>query len=72
MVDLVATHGELKLHHSGDRPAIMMQAFDVGTPFSYIGLTLIPAWTNNHMPSKVWDVIIHSLNFSGCAIEVWK
>ena len=53
MVDLVATHGEFKLHHSDGRPVIMMQAFDVGPPFIKIGLTLIPAWTNNNMPSKV-------------------
>ena len=40
-------------------------------PFYKNGLTLIPAWISNHMPSKVWDEITHPfLNFNGCAVEV--
>ena len=31
-----------------------------------------PAWINNHMPSKVWDVITYPFqNFNGCTVEVW-
>ena len=35
------------------------------------GLTLIPAWISNHMPSKVWGEITYPfLNFNGCTVEV--
>ena len=31
----------------------------------------IPAWINNHIPSKVWDEITNPfLNFNGCTVEV--
>ena len=34
------------------------------------GLTLIPAWISNHMPSKVWDEITYPfLNFNGVTVE---
>ena len=40
-------------------------------PFYYHGLTLIPAWISNYMPSKVWDEITYPfLNFNGCTVEV--
>ena len=33
-------------------------------------LTLFPAWTRNHMSSKVWDGIIYPFpNFNGCTIS---
>ena len=33
----------------------------------------LPAWTNNHMPSKVWNEITYPFpNFSGCTMEVWE
>ena len=36
-------------------------------------LTLIPAWTSNHVPSKVCDEIIHPFSsFKGPAVEVWE
>ena len=37
-------------------------------PFYSHGLTLIPEWTSNHMPSKVWDEITYQfLNLNcGC------
>ena len=36
-----------------------------GTFYQY-GLTSIPAWISNHMPSKVWDEITDTfLNFNG-------
>ena len=39
----------------------------------YHGLTLIPAFLSNHMPSKVWDEITNPFpNFNGVTIEVWK
>ena len=39
--------------------------------FYYHGLTLIPAWISNHMPSKVWGEITYPfLNFNGCTVEV--
>ena len=28
-------------------------------PFYTHGLTLIPAWKSNHIPSKVWEEITH-------------
>ena len=40
-------------------------------PFYEHGLTLIPAWISNHMPSKVMDGITYPfLNFNGCTVEV--
>ena len=42
-----------------------------GAPFT--GLTLIPVWIRNHMPSKVWDEITYPFpNFNGCAVDFWK
>ena len=40
-------------------------------PFYYYVLTLIPAWINNHMLSKVCDEITYPfLNFNSATIEV--
>ena len=45
--------------------------FNPRGPFYWYGLTLIPAWINNHMPKKVWDGVIYSFaNFKSCTIEV--
>ena len=42
-------------------------------PFYQLGLTIIPSWISNHMPSKVWDEITYPFpNFNGCTVEVWK
>ena len=42
-------------------------------PFYWHGLTLIPAWISNHMPSKVWGEITYPFpNFNGCTVEVWE
>ena len=43
-------------------------------PFYIHGLTLLPAWISNHMPSKMWDEINHPFpNFNGgCTVEVWE
>ena len=36
-----------------------------------LGLFLILAWINNHMPSKVWvEITFPFLNFNGCTVEV--
>ena len=36
-------------------------------PIYLRGLTVIPAWISNHMPSKVWDEIGHPFqNLNGC------
>ena len=41
--------------------------------FYWHGLTCIPAWIRNHMPSKVWDEITYPFpKFNGCTIEVWE
>ena len=41
------------------------------SPFHWHGLTLIPAWINNQMLSKVWGAITDPfLNFNGCTVEV--
>ena len=41
-------------------------------PFHKHGLTLIPAWISDHMPSKVWDEITYPFpNFNGTTVEVW-
>ena len=35
--------------------------------------TLIPAWINNHMPSKMWDEISYPFpNFNSYTVEVWE
>ena len=37
------------------------------------GITLIPEWMSNHMPSKEWDEIANTFpNFNGCTVEVWE
>ena len=42
-------------------------------PFHWHGLTSIPAWISNHIPSKMWDEIRYPFqNFNGCTVEVWK
>ena len=44
---------------------------DTSGPFYLHGLTLIPAWISNYMPSKVWDKITYPfLNFNSCTVEV--
>ena len=41
-------------------------------PFYQHGLTLIPTWISNHIPSKVWDGITYPFpNFNGATVEVW-
>ena len=43
---------------------------DSGTFYKH-GLTLIPAWISNQIPSKVWGEIIYAfLYFKGCTVEV--
>ena len=42
-------------------------------PFYQHGLTLIPAWISNHMPSEVWGKLSYPFpNFNGCASKVPK
>ena len=42
-------------------------------PFYQHGLTIIPSWINNRMPSKVWDQITYPLrNVNGCTVEIWE
>ena len=37
----------------------------------YHGITIIPAWINNHMTSNVWDKITYSfLSFECCIHQV--
>ena len=51
-----------------DGSAVIM---DTSGSFSWHGLTLIPAWISNHMPSKAWYEITYPfLNFNGCTVEV--
>ena len=53
------------------RTIATLSAPTVCGPFYLRGLTLIPAWISNHMPSKVWDEITYPfLNFNGCTVEV--
>ena len=48
-------------------------SFDIGSPFHEHGLTLIPAWISNHMPSKVWGEPTYPFpNFNGCIVAVWE
>ena len=36
------------------------------------GLTYIPAWISNHIPSKMWDENTYPFpNFNGATVEVW-
>ena len=42
-------------------------------PFYLHGLTLIPTWISNHIPSKVWDEITYPFpNFNDSTVEVWE
>ena len=42
-------------------------------PFYHHGLTLIPAWINNHMPRKMWAEITYPFpNLNGCTVEFWE
>ena len=36
------------------------------------GLTWIPVWISNHMPSKVWNEITYSFPNFNCIVEVWE
>ena len=38
-------------------------------PFYKNGLTLIPPWINNHLPSKVWDEIAYTFPWYGIACQ---
>ena len=58
-------------NHYADSPDndIVVMFWNLGVS----GLTLIPAWTSNHVPSKVCDRIIHPFStFKGPAVEVWE
>ena len=58
-------------NHYADSPDndIVVMFWNLGVS----GLTLIPAWTSNHVPSKVCDKIIHPFStFKGPAVEVWE
>ena len=47
--------------------------WEPGTPFYKHGLTLIPACTRNHMPSKMWHEITYPLvYFKGASVEIQK
>ena len=46
-------------------------SFNSCRPFYQHGLTLIPAWINNHIHYKEWDEITYPfLNFNGVTVEV--
>ena len=48
----------------------MSKPTKASSPFYQHGLTLIPAWTSNYMPSKVWDEITYPfLNFNSATVE---
>ena len=45
---------------------------NMGTFYKH-GLTLIPAWISNHIPSKLWDEITYPFpNFKSGTVEVWE
>ena len=49
----------------------LFKTWETCDPFYYHGLTLIPAWISNHLPSKVWGEITYPLlNFNGATVEV--
>ena len=43
-----------------------------GVHFTYNGLTLMPAWISNHMPSKVWVILLIHSHLNACSVEVWN
>ena len=50
---------------------VILLWFDTRGPFYEHRLTLIPAWIDNHMPSKVWDKITYPFpNFNDATVEV--
>ena len=47
--------------------------FVIRGPFCQHGLTLIPDWISNHMPSNMWDEITYPFpNVNGATVEVWE
>ena len=47
--------------------------FAIWYPFHYHGLTSIPAWISNHMPSEVRNEITYPFqNFNCCTVEVYE
>ena len=53
------------------RENILESSRNVSETTQVHGLSLIQAWTNKHVPNKVWDEIAYlSLNFNGATVEV--
>ena len=64
-------HNELRTYHWQGAKLGCLQQQENGRIFYFHELTLIPAWISNHMPSKMWDEIIHPFpNSNGCTVEV--
>ena len=57
-------------HMYRDVPVLLDVCMHTRSPFHWHGLTLIPAWINNHMHSISWDGITYPFpNFNACAVE---
>ena len=47
--------------------------YELGRSFYLHGLTFIPSWMSNHMPSKLWNEITYPFpNFPFHSVEVWE
>ena len=54
-------------------PVFLMIWVVTWVPFYWYGLTLISVWISNHMPSKVWDEIIHPFpDLNGATCNGWN
>ena len=48
-----------------------LDTFTIFSPFYSHGITLIPAWISNQMPSKVWGEITDPIpTFNSATVEV--
>ena len=64
---LLKADGSLKI------PYLRMEHCVSRGAFYYHGLTFIPAWISNHMPSEVWDEITYPFsNVNGATVEIWE
>ena len=78
LLDIFVKHSDKGFSLLCSLPHLLVYSWDkqylgipsiISSPSYYHGLTLIPAWMCNHMPSKVWDEITYPfLNFNSCTI----
>ena len=70
-VGIITTLGFLcSMYSCGNASGLAYTSMD---PLCWHRLILIPAWIDNHRPTKVWDEITYPFpNFNGATVEVWE